>query len=459
MPARGWLARYCQLFGPYSEAPMFAHLATGMALLSAAIGWKAWLQWGESREPCNLFVVLEGRSATARKTTTAYTASQLVRMAMRDIPEYLHDDPPLQMHSISHASHLGLLDLVATDDADKAKRWEEEPPPGQLWVWDEFGSLLGSPGDMKGADWIGRTRATLMEIYGGRQGGARSKATGLHASRCSVSLIATMTRQELEERVRLGLLRDGFMGRFVLVPYPGRERMLPVPPVMTRLDLDERDRLVDFLRRIALSPDNLGHVFDKLTPDGKAYRIKWYTDRMTELDKECEDGNLVAVAVAEAMGRLQSTAMKVAAIFAVSEMDPKNPRLDQVQINVDHVAAGVSFVEFALDEVRSLADDAYRRDTVHITDSYQARVLDYLREHYRKTGEDTISRATLMSNLRDPNMPVRQRWHIVMDLHNEGYLEIKAKPTSEKGGRPAHTVTLLPPFPTPLEAMEKEEVA
>jgi hypothetical protein len=462
MPSRGWLARYCQLFGPYSEAPMFAHLATAMALLSTAIGWKAWLQWGESREPANLFVVLEGRSATARKTTTAYTASSLVRDAMRGIPDYMEDDPPLQVHNISHASHLGLLELVATEDKDKAKRWEDEPPPGHLWVWDEFGSLLGNPNDMKGADWIGRTRATLMEIYGGRHGGARSKATGYQASRCCVSLIATMTRQELEERVRIGLLRDGFMGRFVLVPYKGRERMLPVPPVMTRLDLDERDRLAAFLRKVALSPDNMGHIFDRLTPDGREFRIRWYTDRMTELDKACDSGDQVAIAVSEAMGRLQSTAMKVAAILAVSEMDPKNGRLDQIEINVDHVAAGVSFVEYALDEVRSLADQAFRRDEVHPSDTFQGRVIEFLRRHYMETGEDTVPRALLMSTLRDPNLPTRHRWNIIVDLHNEGYLEIKAKPTDpEKGGRPAHTVTLLPPLPefVPKENDPDEEEA
>ena len=118
MPKGGWVRRYCALYTPLSEAPAEAHLATSLAVLSAAIGWRAYIRWGESSEPCNLFVMLEGGSATAKKTTTARTGSGLVRHAMKGLPS--DADPCLQVRSISHTSRRGLIELVGTADEAKA---------------------------------------------------------------------------------------------------------------------------------------------------------------------------------------------------------------------------------------------------------------------------------------------------------------------------------------------------
>ena len=51
-------------------------------------------------EPVAVILILEGRSATARKTTVASTAQSVARAAMKDIP---HDERRLNVRVIDHA--------------------------------------------------------------------------------------------------------------------------------------------------------------------------------------------------------------------------------------------------------------------------------------------------------------------------------------------------------------------
>lgn len=430
MPAGGWIRRYVDLYTPMSEGAPEAHMATAMAVLSAAIGWRAYIQWGESAEPCTLFVMLEGGSATAKKTTTSRTGSGLVRRAMRDTPA--GTDPPLQVKSIGHASQRGLLQMIGTNDDAKATAWEHTPPPGYLLDWDEFGAVLGRPGDVKGGDWLGQLRATIMQLYSGRHGGIQTGADPYKPSRCAVSILATMTRQELEQRMTTGLLRDGFMGRFVLIPHPGRTRYLARPPAWTQEHEHERTRLAMFLRRIATSTAELGSIFDAMTPTAeKAHRL-WYETRMPELDQAARDGGETEIALSDAMGRLQTTAVKVAAVLAISDMDPDGNLRDDVRVDWQHVEGGIAFAEHALNEIASLAGTGGSM----ATDRYAVRVTDYLR---RRNGAGPISRAQLLDNVRGDGMDRRACWNVVRQLHEEGRVEITVTKTK---GRPREEVRI-----------------
>lgn len=429
MPKAGWVRRYCDLYTPLSEAPAEAHLATSLAVLSAAIGWRAYIRWGESAEPCNLFVMLEGGSATAKKTTTTRTGSALVRHAMSAMPD--GQDPPLMVRSVSHTSRRGLLELVGTADEAKARGWEVSPPPGVLLDWDEFGAILGRPGDVKGSDYLGQIRATLMELYGGRHGGIQTGELKFRPARCAVSVLATMTRQELEQRVSTGLLRDGFMGRFVMIPHPGRKVYLSEPPAWTSRDAQERDALAAFLRRVASSSHELGSIFGRMTEDARECRREWYERRMRELDRAADEGGEAEQAMADVMGRLQTTAAKVSGVLAVASM-AEDEDLSMVRVEAADVQAGIAFAEHALAEVSSLAVSGGGMPS----DRYAVRVLDWL----RRNGAGPVPRKVLLDTVKADGLDAKRRWEVVEGLHADGRVEIRREDT---GGRPRLVVELL----------------
>lgn len=433
MPRDGWLRRYIDLFTPLTEAPAEAHLATALAVLSSAVGWRAHIQWGTTREPANLFVMLEGGSATAKKTTTARTGRELVIAATKgldDLPEM-----PLQVRSVSHTSRRGLLELVGTTDQAIAKAWDAAPPPGVLLDWDEFGAVLGRPGDTKGGDWLGQIRATLMELYGGRHGGIQTGELKFPPTRCAVSVLATMTRVELEQRVSTGLLRDGFLGRFVLIPHPGRARYLPEPPVFTSRDAEARDTLAHQLRRVAMSKQEVGSIFRRMTGEARELREEWYMRVMPELDKTADHGGEMDRAIADAAGRLQTTAVKIAAISAVSRMDfDGGEELSNIRIDEEDVALGIAFFDFALAEVASLA----REGGGLLTDRYSRMLVDWLRTRKKRgegpgEGPREAKRKEIMDNVRMDGLSAFQRWRVVEDLVQDSTVEILEEKT---GGRP-----------------------
>lgn len=431
MPDRGFLHDYVSLYEPLSEAPPEAHLATAMCILSAAIGWRAQIKWGESAEPVTLFVLLQGASATAKKTTTAKTGSGLVRHAEKMAADEIVGGMPLKVRSISHTSRRGLLEMIAPKDAEQAAEWEHGHPPGVVVDWDEFGMILGTPGDLKGSDYIGQIRTALMEIYGGRHGGIQIGALKLPASRCAVAILATMTRQELEQRVSSGLLRDGFMGRFVMMPHPGRQRYAAIPPPFTPSHAFIRDRLARFLSKVCTSKQEMGDVFRRLSPAALAMRKDWYERRMKQLDQDAKIGGEVESALVDAMGRLQTTAMKVSAVAAVAEMEDGED-LGEVLIECRHIEYGVALAEHALAEIKSLTGEGGPP-----LDRYRMKVTSYLAA---RNGHGAISRSDLLDNCRFDGLTREDRWKVLQSMHKEAIIEISLERTQ---GRPKQMIELV----------------
>jgi hypothetical protein len=411
IPAEGWIKRYVDLYTPLSESPPEAHFATAMALLSAAVGHRAVVRWGRSCEPCTVWAVLEGRSAVARKTTTSETAMAVASRAFDHEGERL-----VIARRLGHTSDRGLIEMVAPKDAEQAKSWEEGhgQPPGVFAAWDEFGAALGRPGDVKGSDWIGRIQTTLMSMYGGRHGGIQTGANKLPGGRCALSIVATMTRAELEQRVSAGLLKSGFMGRFVLVPFGGRHQVLPRPPEFTPAMVDEEGQLSLFLRAVAES-NAIGDVFGLLTPDAAYHFDQWYITRSVELEKRAELTQTEEdVAISSVFFRLQTTAMKVAALVAISnrmgDLVKSNP-LPGTKIQVTDMEIGIGLAEFALAEVKSLLET----DEMSVERIFQQKVLKKLEE---RNGAGPMTMRELLSGIRSP-MTYRQKKFAVWALHPE----------------------------------------
>lgn len=409
IPQEGFLRRYVDLHAPLSEAPEEAHFAAALALLSAAVGWKAWIQWGGSPEPLTLWVVLEGQSAAARKTTTSGTALSLARRAQTQRPGV---DPCLVTHRVSHISDAGLIELIAPKDKEQGERWEAEPPPGTLLEWDEFGAVLGRPGDIKGSDWIGRLQARLMEVYGGRHGGIKTRASQLPAGRCAVALIATMTRRELEQRVSSGLLETGFMGRFVLIPFHGRTRVISRPPAWGDQENAASEELAVWLARLADNPAPFGHVFDRLTTQAGGVWDDWYVTRSRELEARADlTGDPEDAALFSAFNRLQTTAMKVAGLMCLQEWDGVQP-LATLRVEPRHINSGVGLAEHALEEVRSLL----ACDQTSPEGEWQRKVVEVLR---KRNGHGPIGIRELIGDVRARGVSYSRKKSLLLDLHPE----------------------------------------
>lgn len=425
IPSTGWLRKYVDLWTPHGEAPESAHLGAGLAVLSAAVGWRAWIQWGASAEPVCLYVMMEGGSATAKKTTTARTAATLAKQATRGT------DGALRVKSIQHTSQRGLIDLIGPHSQDKADEYEHTPPPGVVLDWDEFGAVLGRPGDGKAADWLGQVRAALMSMYSGRHGGIQTGGLMIPSSRCAVAILATMTRVELEQRISMGLLRDGFMGRFVLIPHPGRRAWLAQPPAWTTHDTQARDELATHLGKIATSRHELGDVFKRLTPHARELRQTWYQATGERLEHQADNGGEADRGIADAFGRLQTTAMKVAAVACVAELDPDEP-LYQGRIEEHHVRYGIALAEHALQEVANLATSGEGTPE----DRFAKRVEEYL---VRRNGRGPAGRKELLDACVMDGLSRERRWMVVETLARDGTVQIEKVQTS---GRPRLEVSL-----------------
>lgn len=425
IPDHGLLRDWVDLYAPQGESPDEMHLAAALALLSAAVGWRSWIRWGEATEPVTLNVVLTGTSATARKTTTATTARRIAELATSQ----LGDTPPLRVRDITHTSDRGLLELVAPRDRSEADTWSREPPPGHLLIWDEIGSILGRPGDIKGDGWLGRTRSTLMQFTGGRHGGIQLGGDNKKpASRCAVSILGTMTRSELETRMSHGLINDGFIGRMVLIPYGARARYLPEPPEWTIHDTDRRERIVQRVKHI-VTGEPYGEAFTHFTTDAHQLRRDWYVARTGELDDLAGGGDDVHVAIQAAHGRLQAIAVKLAVLSAIAAQ-PAGEAPTDLKVTATDVAWGIRFADHALQEIRSLAEVA----TETIGERYAAKVAAYLGGRNGGTTKKQVLDGIRMAGLTRP-----QRWSVVEQMHTEGTVEIRVSKTS---GRERLTVRL-----------------
>lgn len=421
-PPDGLFRDWIDAYASSGEAPDEMHMAAAVALASTAIGWRAWIGWGESLEPVTVNVVLTGTSATARKTTTANIARRVAQLATQG-----DDDPALHVRDITHTSSRGLLELVAPDGPSQAQEWERNPPPGHLLVWDEIGSILGKPGDTKGADWTGQTRSTIMQFTGGRHGGIQLGSAQRPAGRCAVSVLGTMTRAELEQRVTHGLITDGFMGRMLLVPYGSRARYLAVPEKMAGNQLDARDRVVRRIRRI-IESDPFGEAFDHFTRDAIDLRRTWYEERTRRLDEDARSGEDLATAMQAAHGRLQAAAVKLAVIHAISRA-PADQAPTDYQVTPQDVQWGIDFTDLTNREIQSLTASAERS----IDEQFAEKIVSYLAR------KGPTNRSQLLDSVRARHLTRDQKWRVVRALHEEGTVTIDEVTIDKK---PADRVTL-----------------
>lgn len=429
VPEYGFLRDYVDLYRDRLQASPMMHFGAAIATLSAAVGWRAYLDFGGSQSPCTLYVIITGPSGSG-KTTAANVASSIMASASKGALA-AGATPPVRRIKVSHVSAKGLITAIGPASAETALRYESEPPPGVLIDWDEIGSLFGDVRDqVKGAGWKGDIRAEMMRMVDGRHGGDQT-AMQLPASRCAVSLLGTMTQFELEQRAGMGLIRDGFIGRMLMLPTVGDVKLKAVPEPATPEYLNARAGLVAFIARVAEAREEFGNAFAKMDPAADALWKGWYGTELADIVKRAKIGE-VEDAVAVVAGRLQATALKVATICAISRMEPTQ-RLDQVEIDEVDIMCGIEMFRSVLGYAERLAHVGGELPE----DSYGEKVCEFL---IAQNGHGPIGKKELLDRVKAASLNRAQRWRVVEELQTEGRVTIRQVST---GGRPRLEVGIV----------------
>ena len=311
IPEEGLIADWVALYADITEAPPEAFLAVAATTISACIGWHMWTAFGDKHEPCNVSMILVGSSGAAKKSTLLGSAAKMMEIAYMGDPE-----PSLRVRRQGHASSRGIIEALAPREESDRDLWQHEPPPRHVWAWDEIGKLMKNDGS-----WKDETRGVLLSSLEGYQPGAMTgKKKGSDPalpSRCSLSIIGTMTRTELEEKSRETVLTDGFLGRFLLVDVAVTGKSIAFPPERSTEMAVGQAQIARALRAICERPPK-GCITDAFSTAAKIERIRWYSswgERIRALEVVNE---IIGGAVRNHFARLQATCARIAMVLAVS---------------------------------------------------------------------------------------------------------------------------------------------
>jgi hypothetical protein len=353
IPPSGWIRDFVDTYAPFVEAPREALAGMAYTTLSAAVGWRSWLQWADSKEPLTLFTVLRGESASAHKTTVLRIGTGIARDAnkiYRELAGCTDEDPDLiKIVSGGHTSQAGLLDKLAPQSPEEATRWDVDNPPGILVEWDELGDLVV---DRNGYSFLQETRQMLLRLYGGFQPGSQTRSNPVPASRCAVSLIGTITSDEWEERLSAGAVTGGMMGRLFAIPTGEPPEWHPRPRQVPR---QQRNDLVDWLAQLGALPyPTWGPVaFDD---DAAEYWDAWYRTHKNEIRALNRDDPVLAKARGTIFNRYQAIAQKFGGLQAISMCNPAD-RYKQPSpiIDASIIEAACAYTDMALEQTSRIA--------------------------------------------------------------------------------------------------------
>ena len=355
VPEKGWIRSYVDCYKGKVEVPSEAIAGTAYTLLSAIVGWKGEIRFADASEPLTLFTALIGRSASAHKTTSLKIAERIgvdANDRWRHHQGCIPEDPAALLDVVSggHMSQAGILDVLAPKDEAEQKLWDSQPPPAHLMIWDELADLLTT-------DWntsfLAATRQMLLRVYGGHQPGSNTRTNPTLASRCSMSILGTVTAATWEENLGSDAVASGMMGRILAIPYGAPEAFIPFPEPVDRA---KRDYLVDWLVALGNLPQSsFGQV--TMTQEARDLWEHWYLDKKNEIAKIEEKSPVMANAYASIFGRYQVTALKFAAILAVSEWEP-GAGVPSLQLTHNHLFTACAYIDRLLQYSVPVAYDA-----------------------------------------------------------------------------------------------------
>ncbi|MBM3476808.1 MAG: DUF3987 domain-containing protein [Armatimonadetes bacterium] len=287
MPADGWLGEWLKYARAFNEACDAFLLAAGLVCLAQATGRKAWLIDGDRNLYPNLFALLVGGQALARKSTTLGLIRRRVNRAFDK--EAAPDDWTPE----------ALLDSLAEQ-------------PCALWLVDEFSSVAeGSRRDYRAG-----TRQLLAGLFDSPDSysmSRRDKDREAKVEAVFLNIGAATTLSWFRSALTDGDLGGGLLSRFAFFLAGDSGRVFPRRPQHDEKASNELTRGLHELRQ-ALGD---GRRLDD-GPIGEAYGAFYHRVRAWAGDDGDEDATLGGF-----YARIAEMALKFAVLYQLAE-DPRS---------------------------------------------------------------------------------------------------------------------------------------
>ena len=203
IPETGVLREYFDYAEPITDSPPVYHLFTGLATIGAAIGNKAYINFGPNRIYPNLWIILLAPSSIFRKTTCINIArSVLDKISPKSI----------------FAHHI---------TTEKKTLSELNNHPAGIITPFEFKSLMM----MLAKDYNNGLKELLTEIYDSPASLKRSTiGNSFEIINPALSILSASTLSWFNESVKSGDVFGGFLSRFLFVPSTTKKEFMAFPP-------------------------------------------------------------------------------------------------------------------------------------------------------------------------------------------------------------------------------------
>jgi hypothetical protein len=358
-PPPGFLGDWCETLARGSESPPASYLATGLAVLSAAVGPRLIIQWSPAHEErCNLWLLAVGESALARKTSGAAALRRAVgwmRAGGDDLVRLL------RVTRLSDAGLVAALDVVGPETEAARKKLPEEERAGTDPVvrpvpvsWVVIANEVAPVWIDDGTSWALDAQRLLLSIYDGVLS-STTKQTSVPDQECYVTCLGNIPISVLREQTTLGMVSSGWVGRWLVVRQPGPERDISFPQPAGD-DLLERlrwqiDQLMALARR-----DARVSVRDLWSQEALDAREEWYVSWRERLRGSGDDR--YSLATAELFERQQATAVKLATLVAVSRQLDEHLGLMAMTVEPQDALWSQSLVDASIGHVLDVLRDS-----------------------------------------------------------------------------------------------------
>jgi hypothetical protein len=350
-------------------------------MLSATIGPRLIIRWSTAhQERCNIWFLVVGESALARKTSGASALSQAVAWIRGEGDDLVRI---MRVHRLSDAGLVSSLDVVG-QDAEEARRkaedrgdeggHEADRPVPVSWILlvNEIAPIWR--GDNATPTWVLDTQRILLSIFDGRLS-SNTRQTHVADQECFVTMIGNIPPNILREQTTLSMISSGWVGRWLIVPQPGPVRNISFPNVDNEAGTTMLRRHVGQLMYLARQVDRV-NVYPLWSNEALAVRDKWYTSHRSKL-QEVPASDEFAVASAELFERQQATAAKLATLVAVSRQLYSRKTLLAMDVGPEDAQWAQSLIDSSMAWLVDTLRDAGAADTSQRA-KVEARILRYL---------------------------------------------------------------------------------
>ena len=365
---------------PHTEADPAAVLVTTLVLFGNLIGPTPFVSVGATRHHANLFALVVGATAKARKGTSVAEAMRAARM----VDERWSED----CVTSGIASGEAVIALVAEPAEDDEPRRVDHRA---MVIEEEFARLL-STGRREGST----VSPVIRAAWDSRPLRITTKANSLTATGHHISVLGHITADELHTAGRSLDIANGLHNRFLFV-YAQRSKLLPSGGSLRDADLAD---LVRDAHGAVHTARTIGEL--RRTPDA--------AQRWAELYEACADddpGGLLGAVTARAEPQLLRLSLVYALLDAAPSVDVEHLDAAWALWRYCRASAGYLFGDALGDPIADRIDAALRdhpagldrtalRDLFgrHVRSGQLDAALELLTEHRRLTEhrEDTGGR-------------------------------------------------------------------